>query len=166
MSLEVENATLNVLADADAPRLLLGSAVGYQRGEYRIQVAPQAELRDADTFAFNGSELRVHMGAGADAGNSLVLGGPYTIDSQGRVLEQLYFEPKVIGRLISNGQGLNDLVIRFNGSANQATVQSLIRMVLFQTEPTATAGKRVLKFSFTDADGEREVVDWKRINVS
>jgi hypothetical protein len=38
--------------------------------------------------------------------------------------------------------------------------------VFFQTDANAKAGPRVLKFSFTDAGGEPELVAWKRIDVT
>jgi hypothetical protein len=162
MSTEVEVATLKVLPDSDPPRLQVSGTVAYQRGAYQFQLAPQAKLRDADTFQFNGARLTVRTTTGADAGNKLFLGAHFSVDAQQQVLK----EGKVIGRLTSNGQGLNHLEIRFNANANQAIVQEVVQMVMFQTEPTAKVGKRVLKFSFADADGEPTLTAWKTVNVT
>ena len=63
-------------------------------------------------------------------------------------------------------RGLNDLEIRFNANANPAIVQEVVRMVMFQTEPTAKTGRRTLVFSFADAAGDPTLAATKIVNVS
>lgn len=161
MSAEVESATLTVLPDRGTPSLQLSGSVDQKLGGYQVPVAPQAVLREADSFQFNGARLAVHILYGAEDGNSLFLGAMFTVDNKQRVLQ----EGRFIGRLTSNGQGRNDLVITFNANANPATVELAIRMVMFQTDATAAPGRRTLLFAFTGADGQTTLTASKSVRV-
>jgi hypothetical protein len=130
-----------------APILTLSGSVGYSLGAAPIVLAPNATVTDQDSRNFDGGQLRVSIRSGQDATNRLAVGGLFSVSS-GNVL----YSGRSIGRLTSNGIGLNSLVVTFNQNTSAAIVERLVRSISFKTTKTNTTDSAI-EWRVSDGDG-------------
>jgi hypothetical protein len=143
-----ENAGLTVKPVNDPPKLILGGTLGYVRDGAAITLAAGALVSDVDSVNFQYGRLRVRIADGASTSNRLAIGGGFTVDATGNVLQGT----TIIGKRIGSGWGTSELVIAFNASTTPSVAQQLARAITFKTDGGA-AGKRTILFTLSDGDG-------------
>lgn len=143
-----ENAALTVKPVNDPPRLVLGGTLGYVRDSSAITLAAGAIVSDVDSANFQYGRLRVRITDGASTSNRLAIGGGFTVDATGNVLQGT----TIIGRRVGHGWGTSELVIAFNANATPTVAQQLARAITFKTAG-GTAGKRTILFTISDGAG-------------
>jgi hypothetical protein len=142
------SATVTVLPPSKDPTLVFSGTVGYVHDRPAIVLTPHAAVTDVDSPDFAGGQLRVRIGTGVSSANRLGIAGAFTFDAANNVL----LGSTIIGRRISNGFGVNDLVVTFNSAATPSVAQQLVRAVTFKTVG-GSAGRRSVLFSVSDGDG-------------
>jgi ELWxxDGT repeat protein len=161
LSTASESASLRVTPVNDAPVLSLSGAIGYVHNQPAVTLAPFASVSDVDSLNFDGGRLRVRITDGTSATNRLAIGGGFTVDASGNVLQG----STIIGKRVANGSGANELVITFNTNAPPAVVQQLVRAITFKTVGGA-AGQRKVVFTVNDGDGGLSSEMVKTVNVT
>lgn len=156
-----ESASLTVKAVNDKPVLSFSGTIGYVHDAKAVTLTPFARVTDVDSPDFAGGRLRVRITDGAGTTNRLAIGAGFTVDAGGNVLQGT----TIIGKRVSNGFGINELVITFNASATKAIVQQLVRAITFKTVGGA-AGPRKVIFTVSDGDGGLSAEVFKTVNVT
>jgi acetyl esterase/lipase len=144
---------VNVVAVNDAPVLANVAAANFPADGTPVLLFANATLTDADSANFDTGSLQVHFTAGAMSGNRLTLGS--AVDASG----QVSVDGTVVGTLVSNGVGLNDLVVAFNPNATVPRVEQLLQLVQFSTDVRNV--QRQLSVALSDGDG-----GWASASVS
>lgn len=156
-----ENAALIVSAINDKPVLTIGGSVDYVRNAAAITLAADAAASDVDSANFAGGRLHVWITTGDQTSNRLTIGGGFTVDPLNNVWQGLM----MIGKRVSNGSGVNDLIVTFNSNVTASVAQSLARSITFRTVGGA-AGARLVNVKISDGDGGVSNVASKTVNVS
>jgi hypothetical protein len=156
-----EDASLQVTAVNDRPRVLFAGNIGYQRDKPAIVLAPYARLYDIDSSDFDGGQLRVHITESASGSNRLGIAGGFTVDANYNVLRAGI----IVGTLNANGGiGTQELTVSFNANATKSVVKELLRSITFKTVRGAM-GMRKAVVTLSDGDGGTSTVMTKTINV-
>jgi ELWxxDGT repeat protein len=153
--------TINVIAVNDAPRLVLGGQVSYKNNTAGVLLAPSATVKDPDSTNFFGALLTVEITTARGPSNRLQLGGGYSIQS-----DRLLRNGVVVGTVLENGFGWNDLRLRLNGQMNAARVQELLRSLRFRTVDNTNLDPRTIEFTLTDGDGGVSATQTKTVNLT
>jgi hypothetical protein len=156
-----ESASLIVTAVNDKPVLSFSGSIGYVRNKPAIALAAFAKVSDVDSADFAGGRLRVRITVGTGASNRLGIGAGFTMDGSKNVLQG----STVVGRLVSNGFGTNELVVALHTSASKAVVQQLVRAITFKTVG-GSVGQRKVVFTVSDGDGGLSTEATKTVNVT
>lgn len=162
-STAVESAGLTVTPVNDAPVLTgISGSTGYKRGGSAIQLAAFASVKDVDSRNFAGGALLVRFTSGGHAANRLeVRGGVFT-----RSGENVIYNGRVIGKVTSDGIGLNRLRIAFTANATPWIAQQLTRSIYFRTYGSTSTATRSIAFSLTDGDGGTSATRTRQVNMS
>lgn len=155
------SASVTVLPPSKDPSLIFSGTVGYVHDRAAIVLTPYATVSDVDSPDFAGGQLRVRIGVGASSSNRLAIAGAFTVDAANNVL----LDGTIIGRRISNGFGVNDLIVTFNSAATPSIVQKLVRAITFKTVG-GSPGQRSVLFSVSDGEGGYSDELAKIVNVS
>lgn len=131
-------------------------------------ITPTASLIDPDSMNFSGGKLTIAFLSGSNSGDVL------QIRRQGRGAGQIdaaqdgkiRFGTTVIGNW-SGGKAGKPLVITLKSTASLASVQALIRNIMFSTASTnSSLSDRVLEFQVSDGDGGVSTPVTKTIHVN
>jgi ELWxxDGT repeat protein len=153
--------SISVQAVNDPPRLVLSGQVAYQNNSAGVLLAPSATVTDADSANFAGALLTIEITTARGPSNRLQLGGGYSIDS-----DRLLRNGVVVGTVLENGFGWNDLRLRFNSQMTAARVQELVRSLRFRTVDNTNLDPRTFSFSLTDGDGGKSATQTKTVNLT
>jgi hypothetical protein len=148
LSKAFERATLAVRPINDNPVLGVTGTVDYVANAAPIALSPGGIVRDVDSPNLDGGRLRVRITTGAHSSNRLAIGGGFAVDAENNVT----FGGTIIGRRISSGVGVEELVVAFNANANPGMVQTLVRAINFRTVG-GPLGTRSVLFTLSDGDG-------------
>ncbi len=147
----------------------LGAPATYAAGASPVIVAPTGAVTDANG-AYANSTLHVAIAArGFDQQNdtlgdelSIVAGGGVTLGSQGAVL----YNGSTIG-MVTGGTAGAPLVVTFNSTATQASIQAVLDDVAFSnSSANPETGARVVVFQFTDGNGSASLPACKLVQVT
>lgn len=153
--------TINVVATNDAPRLVLGGQIAYKNNTAPILLAAAASVSDADSTNFAGGLLTVAITSGGGAGNRLWVSGAYSLQGN-----RLLRNGILMGTVVENGNGWNDLKLRFNTNMTAPLVQELVRSLRFRTVNNTNLSPRTIEFTLTDGDGGVSAKQTKRVNLT
>jgi glucose/arabinose dehydrogenase len=142
---------IHVTSENDPPLLGGAATVGYQLNAARVQLAAAATVLDHDSPHFGGGRLQVRVVGGADAGNRLQLGGPFTLETRPNGYRRISLNGVFLGAITQHGEGTNPLVITFNRSVTQGIAQQLLRSIYFHTVGSNNAAQRTVEFTLADS---------------
>lgn len=141
-------------------------AVNYSEDDGPTIVDSTATFTDPDTTDFSSAQLFVDFTAGGTINDVLSINHQgFAVGQVGVVGSTVVYSNVSIGT-ISGGSNLVPLVVTFNSSATQASIQAVMQNVTFDNvseNPSETT--RTVRFIISDGDGGTSNIDTESVNV-
>ena len=140
-------AAIDLNGDTDGT----SGAVNYTEQSAPTAIAPDALLRDFDSFIFDGATFQISLTANATSADELLLLHEGMDPGQiGIVGNDIYYGGTLIGTF-AGGSGGSDLVITTNGAADALSVDAVIRTIAFHnTSDDPLPAPRTVTVTATD----------------
>ncbi|WP_183098489.1 Ig-like domain-containing protein [Nocardioides pelophilus] len=149
---------VTIIRGNDAPAIVdvEETTLVWTEGDPAAVVTADGVVRDPDSPNFDGGSLTVSLPVGAEPDDRLEIVGAVgsTVDHQGTTVG-----------FFTGGNGSTPLVITFNGNADDAAVQAVLRNVTFRHLGLDPGPSRTIRFVLADGDGGTSLPATRAVSV-